>query len=112
MKTPEQKKLAVAVAKDVLKMLNPRAKTKYIPTHGTYLNLNDIGLYQKYSGKSKNQIAQDVLKKGLAKNCRACAVGGLFIAHVMRKDGLKIGEFLAHKSLFVYKDYKDIDGDR
>jgi hypothetical protein len=101
-KTPEQKKLAVLVAKDVLKMLNPRSKLQYIPKHGTYISLDDYSACKKFRKGKDDVIAQDALKQGLVKHCQACAIGGLFIAHVMRMDGLTLKDFFNNKTLFVY----------
>lgn len=92
--SPEAKR--VAIAKDVLKQL--RAK-KILATRGLYMDtellLTDV--------EEDDQVC-DVLKK--VDECRACALGSMFVAAAGLNDKITVGEAKAHYTVTF-----DVGGD-
>lgn len=74
----EDRKLAVAIAKDVLKQLRAR---RYLAQPGVYLEADGA----KVKGG-------DDLRKVLPKikKCHVCAIGAAFLSYVRLKDGVKV----------------------
>lgn len=77
-------KLAVRIAKDVIKQLD---LGKFIAENGTYLYL---GIGESYGWGPQDKSFQDKLKE--VKNCHVCALGGLFCSYVNLKNKVTVGD--------------------
>lgn len=98
-KSEKMSKLAVAVAKDTIKLI--KAKKLLEVDGGTYLcaftdkiEMMMLKDHLDAHPRIKGVTAQDSLTKGThVKKCRACAIGSLFVAHVMQHDGMTLHDF-------------------
>ena len=82
MKSKEMKKLVVEIAKDCLKMIQSKRKNrKFLPSHSTYLDI-DFDFDFEWNDVTAKDILTSKKEVGKEVECRACAIGSLFIAHV------------------------------
>lgn len=88
-KTPSKRKMAVAIAKDVLKRLKLE---KLRVMRGNYLSEN--------SRFPETGSLQEQIDKAEA-NCQVCALGGLFLSHVRLYNNVKCEEVDFERSLIV-----------
>lgn len=101
-KTKKMRKLAVAVAKDVISAISRQTRNPLIQVDGRdYMRITNGGhvrLFQKdFSKAVLLDAAQNVLTKRKVKDtmvCNTCAIGTMFVCHIMRHDGTRFGDFL------------------